>query len=722
MFLKSSILLSFSFLFGACCQLSGSTNTSFLDDYNKPSSNAYGTPPIIFNGANNHVTISNGYGGSDSILIEASPKPATSTTEKSGIYLSSSPPAGQVYSPELPTHMTGSYESTSGSPTTVHHSTTTNKNKVSYTKPHFRPKPTESKIGTDKYVLVHTISNDKNEPSPKPQGISENEIESIESIILMLNDTKTGPQYSTDTRPPFGYDPTNTFFSSIGNTNTYFISTKLPSSSVRPTHYATTAIVSSTKRPAIQTVTISNTYGIVSSTPQPPTAAPVTTSSVYVKGPTLSYTGVSVPSTTKSPVPNYVYSTTKPKRPITSSSSQNKITTIGQNKITTSTTTSKKPTKSGQKKPSSQKVTVRPVSTSYVNGPTPSRPSSPTKSPVLLSTYSTATPRPQTSTTAPIINKLPQSTPAPTVIVLGPYGPSEIPSPTVHITPKPTVNILGSSTMWTNNPEGIKITPPPLPQTSYLYGPIITKKPVYNENPVVFTSLSAIGTTPGYDSNPVNNDFDDPGYYGISSTVRPVVANIQTVTSSSIYTLDVVDDNVSGSSSPAYGPSTVNDDVYTSPNDLNNFPPVRNPNLNASLHNGLSTVEDYDISTPQFVEDELLNDKMSLLVSKIVESLQDSFHNLADVVVENKTDSTQRPSTVKRPQSTKKPAPQRTTTKRPPLTRPASTKPSKPTSISLRPSTSSKPNRRTTKRPNTTVFINTTKKPATKVSTNYFSV
>lgn len=663
----------------------------------------YGTPPIIFNGAHNHVTVSNGYGGSDSILIEASPKPATSTTEKSGIYLSSSPGAGQVFSPELPTHMTGSYEST---PTTVHQSSTANKNKVSYTKPHFRPKPTESKISTDKYVLVHTISNDKNEVSPKPQGISDNEIESIESIILMLNDTKTGPQYSTDTRPPFGYDATNTYISSLGNTNNYYITTKLPSSSSRPTHYATTAVVSSTKRPALQTVTISSTYGTVSSTAHTPTAIPITSSSVYVKGPTLSYTGVSVPSTTKSPLPSYVYSTTRPKRPATPS---------GQNKITS--TTSKKPTKSGQKKPSGQKVTSRPGSTSYVHGPTPARPSSPTKTPVIISSYSTITSRPQTSTTAPIINKLPPSTPAPTVIVLGPYGSaSEIPAPTIHITPKPTVNIISSSTMWTNNPEGIKITPPPLPQTSYVYGPIITKKPLYSEKPVVFTSLAALGTTPGYESKPINNDFDDPGYYGISSTSRPVVANFQTVTSSSIYT--VVDDNLIGSSSPIYGPSTVNDEIYTSPNDLNNFPPVRNPNLNASLHNGLSTVEDYDISTPQFVEDELLNDKMSLLVSKIVESLQDSFHNLADVVVENKTDNTQRPSTVKRPQSTKKP-PQRATTKRPPLTRPATTKPPRPSSISLRPSSSSKPNRRTTKRPNTTVFINTTKRPATKVS-NWF--
>lgn len=695
-----------SFLFGACCQLNGSTNTSFIEEYNKPSSNTYGTPPILFNGAHNHVTVSNGYVGSDSILIEASPKPATSTTEKSGIYLSSSPSAGQVFSPELPTHMTGSYESTSGSPTTVHHSTSSNKNKVSYTKPHFRPKPTESKIGTDKYVLVHTISNDKTEASQKPQIISDNEIESIESIILMLNDTKTGPQYSTDTRPPFGFDTTNTFISSLPNGNNYITQvTKLPSS-VRPPQFATTAFVSSTKRPQLQTVTISSTYGGISSAVYTPTPAPVTSSSVIVKGPTLSYTGVSVPSTTKSPPSSYAHITTRPKRPSTAS---------GQNKITTITTSNKKPTKSGQKKPSTQKVTIRPVSTSYVHGPTPDRPSSPSKKPVSIPNYSTVSIRPQTSTTAPIINKLPPSTPAPTVIVLGPYGgASESPSPTIHITPKPTVNIISSSTLWTNNPEGIKITPPPLSQTSYVYGPLLTKRPINQDKPIVYTQLAALGTTPNYENQPVVNDFDDPGYYGLSSTVRPVVANVQTVTSSSIYT--IVDDNLIGSSSPIYGPSTVNDDIYTSPNDLNNFPPVRNPNLNATLQNGLSTVEDYDISTPQFVEDELLNDKMSLLVSKIVESLQDSFHNLADVVVEDKNTNGQAANTIKRPVSTKKP-PQRATTKRPLQTRPA-TKPSRPSSTAAtRPGSTNKPNRRTTKRPNTTVFINTTKRPATKVST-----
>lgn len=659
--------LFYRFLFGACCQLSG-TSDAITDDYNKPLLN----PIDTFNGNDNRVTISGGYGGSDTILIESS-RPGLSTTEKNPIYLSSQ--SGQVYSSELPSHVTGSFDSTETS-----YITTTNKKKVtSNTKQPYHTKPTPSKYGnTDKYVLVHTLSHDKNDAATKPGGsISDNEINSIESIILMLNDSKTGPQYNTDGKPQTTFDYTNSYGgpSSSGN---FFITTKLPASVARPTSY-----IPSTKRPAVYNVTYTTSHNTVS-TIYTPSSTPSSIQTIFEKIPTITYNGIA--STTKSPSTSYVYSTAIPKRPTSSVSNPNRI--------SSTTTITKKPTKSSlssSKKPI-QKVTQRPISTSYVSGPTPSRPAgSSTKRPV-LSSQTTPNYRPSHVNDAPLINQIGTSTPAPTVIVLGPYGigTTENPSPTIHITPKPTASYIQSSTSWTAHPDLIKFTPPKIPSTSYVYSPIITKRPGDNQ-PSIYTPSG--GT--------ILNDFDDPGYYGVTSTTqRPLIANIQqTVTSASIYA--VVDDNgIIGSATPS-------DDLYTSPNDLNNFPPVRNPNLNATSVSG-ATIEDYDISTPQFIEDDLLDDKMGLLVNKIVESLKDNFHDLADIV-ENKT-------------LTKKPAAATTIQNRPITTLPTKKPPARLTTTTRRPSTlatrpistNRPPNRRTTKKPPTTTVI-VTKKPVNKV-------
>lgn len=237
------------------------------------------------------------------------------------------------------------------------------------------------------------------------------------------------------------------------------------------------------------------------------------------------------------------------------------------------------------------------------------------------------------------------------------------------------------------SPDLNKYTPPKIPNTSQFvsYSPILTKRPGQNE-PSIYT--------PG--AGPIiSNDFDDPGYYGLASTTqRPLIANIQqTVTSASIYA--VLDEN---GLPPTATPS---EELYTSPNDLINFPPVRNPNLNTTAQIASATIEDYDISTPQFIEDELLNDKMNLLVNKIVESLKDNFHDLADIV-ENKT-------------VTRRPSPSATTIQQRPITTLPTKKPPQrattTTTTTKRPSTISKPstirpsnNRKTTKKPPTTVL------------------
>lgn len=231
------------------------------------------------------------------------------------------------------------------------------------------------------------------------------------------------------------------------------------------------------------------------------------------------------------------------------------------------------------------------------------------------------------------------------------------------------------------NPDFAQYTPSKIPNTSQYvsYSPILTKRPGQSEPSIYTPGVGPI----------LSNDFDDPGYYGITSTTqRPLIANIQqTVTSASIYA--VLDEN--GLPPTA----TPNEELYTSPNDLINFPPVRNPNLNLSS----ATIEDYDISTPQFIEDELLNDKMNLLVNKIVESLKDNFHDLADIV-ENKT-------------VTRRPATSPTTIQQKPITTLPTKRPPQrgtTTTTTRRPSTISKPstnrpvnNRKTTKKPPTTV-------------------
>lgn len=612
------------FLFGACCQLSGSAEI-VTDDYSQPVLST-----LDFNLVDSQTASHSGYDGSDSFLIETSLSPAS--TEKSSIYLSSSHGPEHTFSPELPSHI-GSYETAASS-----YITTTHKNRLTVTKQPTRPRPTSTKYDADKYVLVQTLSNDKNDASPKPSNtISDNEIESIESIILMLNDSKTGPHYTSNSRPPFGSE------------SSVVISTRLPIPATRPSTYVPT-----TTRPSYQTVS----------------------QTVFEKVPTISYPST---QTTKPPLStSYVYSTIRPKRP-----------PIAANIDRISSTTSKKPAKTTTiitTTANKKKVTSKPISTSYVSGPTPDRPA------VTLTTrypgYDYVALHPHGPSEAPIINKIGTSTPAPTVIVLGPYGiggvtPTESPNPTVHITPKPTINYISSTATWTSKPELIKFTPPKNP-----YGP--SHRPTFqsvNGAPVI------------------SNDFDDPGYFGLSSTTaRPVIANIQqTVTSASIYA--VVDEN-----GLSYSPSTAADGlVYTSPNDLNNFPPVRNPNVNATAQLASSTAEDYDISTPQFVEDELLNDKMGLLVSKIVESFKDNFHELADIV-ENKTSTSPRPQSTRRPSTLPTSRPQRTTTRRPTVsvssTSVFATRPS-------RPATTTRPIRRTTKRPSTAPP--TTSRPITKV-------
>lgn len=102
-------------------------------------------------------------------------------------------------------------------------------------------------------------------------------------------------------------------------------------------------------------------------------------------------------------------------------------------------------------------------------------------------------------------------------------------------------------------------------------------------------------------------------------------------------------------SSPIAAPIVHCDDETPAPDDLVNFPPVRNPNLNISTplsqqekptivetfnHTGYPSIDiisENDIPTPTFVEDALLTNKVDSFVNKIVESLQSNFQVILKV-------------------------------------------------------------------------------------------
>ncbi|XP_026755331.2 serine protease filzig [Galleria mellonella] len=177
-----------------------------------------------------------------------------------------------------------------------------------------------------------------------------------------------------------------------------------------------------------------------------------------------------------------------------------------------------------------------------------------------------------------------------------------------------------------------------------------------------------------------------------------------------------------------YSPTTLRPELQTSPDDLINFPPVRNPMLNATGSNPLiyntsitlsndeiENIPDIDFTTPSWQEDENLNEKMNLFVNKIVGSLQGTFQELHDIVILDKKTNitsvntkTTTPKTIKKtPATTRKPV-RVTTTKKPTRLTTTTRKPVRTTKKPTKLTTAAR--RTTTIAPQTTT---TAKKPAT---------
>lgn len=502
--------------------------------------------------------------------------------------------------------------------------------KVTYIKPAFKPKPTTSasEPTTDKYVLVHTISNDKTSDK-QPTPTSSND--SIDSIILMLNETKAGSQYSTS-------PVTETI--EVRETTTTTAQTRYPTtSSINYDKYGPTSFYITTKLPA-------------------PTKVPNKTSRPTASSPAHSYTVSSqldfqnsistkfaTSTTTAKPlVTSYISSTVIPKRPTTTASLK---------KGTTKKPVTKRPA------PTSNKVTAAGLVTKK----------QPTKSPVLIAstTHSVSPTQYISSTPTVIVIKRPQQpilsiVHEDTVQISG-GAITDRPHPTVHITPKPVNNSV-STVSYTKIPTRIGN-----PTST----PFVTKRPasvLYTTGPYIFETPSPSSPTQGSNYN---------NYYTPTTIVSTTAIYSGEQLDHHYYDQDVLNEKPSGSA----------DENAPSNDDLISFPPVRHPNLNMSSDGS----EQKPLNTPVFIEDEKLNNKMNLLVSKIVASLQGNFENLEDLV--NDSNVTAKPLITRRP-------PQAATA----VTR-------RPTTTTGRPKTTTRPRTTTTKRPLQRVTT-TTRKPTTR--------
>ncbi|XP_025269906.1 uncharacterized protein LOC105251146 isoform X1 [Camponotus floridanus] len=386
------------------------------------------------------------------------------------------------------------------------------------------------------------------------------------------------------------------------------------------------------------------------------------------------------------------------------------------------------------------------------------------------SQYSTSSPyvsRPSTQTTysgsssSTFAGSRPTTNPpAPTVIVLGPLG-TEF---TTKITEKPV----------TRKPSGATIKPISTPiKTTPLKPTLVnTKKPgvsttithnintiisnAANANNVVSTSYISVNLKDGTSATPLIDATSTEAIVTKTdstkqrpSTKKPVIwTTVSSWSGKPTFSLKPSTPSLSWSAenltpvSTLIFKDTTNEDGYikgttttvpcddetAAPDDLINFPPVRNPNLNISVpisqqekptiveiynntgYPDIELISENDIPTPTFLEDVVLTDKVDAFVNKLVESLQGNFQSLKDVVY-NGNGTTAAPVTPSN--ITKKPSNTSITTRRP--TRKPTTKPS---SLSATTGPTKRPSA-TTKRPTRITQKPSSEKPTrpTKVTT-----
>ncbi|KAJ8955742.1 hypothetical protein NQ318_008614 [Aromia moschata] len=368
-----------------------------------------------------------------------------------------------------------------------------------FNRPMFRPKP--SKPSEENYVLVPTISHESSKPN-KTQ-----EHDSVVNIIQMLNTSTSGAQTST-----------------LGSTN-------------RPPSTSYVSVSTPTRRPVSQKVP--------TTTPKPPSTS-------------------------------YVFSTTIPPRRTTTSAT---------------TTTKKKPppkrtrpTRITTRRPDVTVVTKRPSSNYAIH-------TSPSKTTVANSPAAFVTTLRPPSTSRSVVQREFDS--ALISSTLGQYA--------SYPSPAPTVIVLGPVTENEVVPELHPVTP-----TTYEQYPVTIHRPTLPQ------------------SKPINqvtiNNHVTQNIYSTSESPSPTV---------------LITPKPSITSSVRPQEDTV--EIVPPPDEFINFPPVRNPNLNMS---SIASLNEDDITTPGFIEDAVLDSKVESFVNKIIQGLQEPFHDLKDIVYSrNKTSS-----------------------------------------------------------------------------------
>jgi len=325
----------------------------------------------------------------------------------------------------------------------------------------------------------------------------------------------------------------------------------------------------------------------------------------------------------------------------------------------------------------------RPSSTYYNYELVPTETTYTSQHSTLSSSYAS---RPSTQTTYPGTSSISSSSfgsyssnrpttnpPAPTVIVLGPLGteyaqkttqkpitrkPSGTTAkpiglikttpvrPVTLITRKPSVtttithnvstvisnvatnNVVSTSYISVNLKEDTSAKPIIGPASTEAIAPGIgsTKERPSTKKPVIWTTMSSWPYKPMFNLKPSTPSFS------LSTNLMP----INTVSLKDIMNNDTESTKVTTSTVPC-------DDETAAPDDLINFPPVRNPNLNISAsisqqekptivetynktgYPDIEMISENDIPTPTFVEDDVLTNKVDAFVNKIVESLQGNF-------------------------------------------------------------------------------------------------
>lgn len=271
--------------------------------------------------------------------------------------------------------------------------------------------------------------------------------------------------------------------------------------------------------------------------------------------------------------------------------------------------------------------------------------------------------------------------PAPTVIVLGPLG-TEFTTETTQktVTRKPSVpESVGSTVIFKPTIESTKPSPlttkKPSVSTTITHN-ISTVISNVATNNVVSTSFFSVNVKDGTTSEPmVDSSYntksttsqaetnserlstrrptiwttfstwsDKPSFHLKPSTPSNIVfteENIGEPVNTIIFKDPVVSTEIYPKSTTALPPHC--DEETAAPDDLINFPPVRNPNLNISTpisqqekptivetfnNTGYPDIEilsENDIPTPTFIEDDVLTNKVDTFVNKIMQSLQDNF-------------------------------------------------------------------------------------------------